>query len=489
MRFWHEVKREVHRQQSQPACIVNCLDDLTKKLNSIQSMAAQSFLYFTMPIFSHRSVRRMLDELSPSLAPNRVRELEGKLRSQSSQTVPAEWEIAIGFALSKVGKIVDPGELNAGNPDFIFIPKDCTNQIIVEVTSLSDWRLDAENPVGDFSHRLHAISSKEGIAPILGSLNWRLGDMKVNGRIALGIPKRSDMDAFFKSAEFKHFLTRIKQEPSVSAIYRFNARNIDSEITFLPGQLNSSGQHASYKVASDLEDTGVFNRLKSKEKQISKSKLDLPSIVFLCDNDSHVLHHSEFKPQGIYGIDEFLSAFLDGRPHVSVGPWVFQEKIERLGKRIHAVITLTVHQPYAVFYPKPQRRLRGRVVPAATCDPYIKSSEFLQLMNQAVDLLPPPVATSDNAMRNNRWPAYFGGGVMTMNKVKISLLTLQKLMTGEFSQAEFVNSHGEIAAHMKRLTKGGLMISNITIEKQTDTDDDWVAFEFDNIQPPRLFDR
>lgn len=84
-----------------------------------------------MPIFSHRSVRRMLDELSPSLAPNRVRELEGKLRSQSSQTVPAEWEIAIGFALSKVGKIVDPGELNAGNPDFIFIPKDCTNEINV----------------------------------------------------------------------------------------------------------------------------------------------------------------------------------------------------------------------------------------------------------------------------------------------------------------------------------------------------------------------
>lgn len=441
-----------------------------------------------MPIFASRSVRRMLDALAPSLSVHRVRDLEARIRAQNDQTVPAEWEIAVGFALSRVGKIIDLGNHRPGNPDYIFVPRDASNEIVVEVTSLSDKTLDEKNPVDDFLAELRRVSVKEGVSPKLGAISWNFGDAEVNGQIFLGIPERRDFDAFFKTTGFRSFLQAIKTSPGKTHSYRFGVRGITSVLSFSPGQVISSGGYRSYKVARKLDDTGIYNQLRRKEKQISKSALDLPALVFLCDNDSHHLSHSKLNSHGTFKIDDIVSVFLDGRPHRQAGPLILQQGMEKRGKRIHAVVTLTVHWPWAIFSGLGRKELRGSIIYASHCDEFVCSAAVRRTIDAAIGHLPPPVETPRNAMRQYRWPAGFGGGQMSANEVKISLLTLQKMLVGEITYDEFSREHGMLADRLRNLNAQGLMISRVGIEHQKDFDDDWISMQFDGIQPSRLFD-
>lgn len=441
-----------------------------------------------MPIFPLRAVRRMLDELAPSLTPSRVRELESRLRSHNDQTVPTEWEIAIGYALSKVGKVSDPGNDRAGNPDFIFVPDGSSEQIVVEVTALSDQSADRNNPVDEFSSGLRKAMAKFGITSAMGSVSWSLGDREEDGNIVIGVPERSDIDALFKTSEFKTFVFAIKASPSLTHKFSFRTRGIDSEVRFDPGSQGDTGHYRSYKVARRIDEPAIFNRLKSKEKQLSKAGFELPAIVFLCDNDSHHLKDSRSSSFGTFNVDQIVSTFLNGRAHQQCGPLILQQGIKKVGNRVHAVVTLGVNNSIRVFGSSLQRELKGKLICASGCTDHIRSEGFLRAINTAISYLPVPVASPNNAMHISRWPAFFGGGTMAGTKVKISLLTLQKLMAGEISYDEFSEAHGMLATQIARLNSQGFMISSLDVEYQQDADDDWVTLDFDGIQPAKLFD-
>ncbi|MBA2351902.1 MAG: hypothetical protein H0V78_08975 [Burkholderiales bacterium] len=431
----------------------------------------------------------MLDDIAPSLSHRRVNELEVKLRSRDDQTVPAEWEIAVGFALSKVGKIIDPGDQRSGNPDFIFLPRGSSDEIIIEVTSLSDRTADVENPVDDFIARLSSVGGEEGITPRLGTFNWRLENVEVEGRIIIGVPARRDIEAFFKSPAFRAFASTIKASPNETHSYQFEARGAAGVITFAPGKQYTTGGHRSYKIAQRLDDSRVFNALKKKEKQLSKAALDLPAVVFLCDNDCDLLRYEQMYSPGTFRIDDIVTAFLNGRPHWQQGPLIFQEGMPKKGNRIHAIVTLTVHRPWGFGGLHNRLELRGRLIPASHCaDSSIRSEDFLRIMNAAVAQLPVPSSTPNNALRKYRWPASFGGGMMTGNEVKVSLLTLQKLLAGEISYEEFSESQDMLAVQLRNLDAKGLMITSVEIVRQEDNDDDWITLRFGGLQPDRLFD-
>ncbi|MGZ8217952.1 hypothetical protein [Methylomagnum sp.] len=430
----------------------------------------------------------MLDELALILPPLRTQELESRLRSRNDQTVPTEWEIAIGFALSKVGKIIDPGIELPGNPDYFFEAPDSNKKIVIEVTTLSDKNIDKENPVDEFIERLRKIMIKEGIVPGLGSYGWSIGDIEIDDRIILGVPDHTKLDSFFREPSFKNFLKSIKESPSVEHLYEFKARGACSVISYMPGRKNVSCTHRSYKVARTLTNSSVLNRLRNKERQLSRANIGkLPSILFLCDNNSHLLKHLQMNSPNTYNIDDIVSALLDGRQQWQEGPFIIQKGIKKYGNKIHAVITLTTHRLMDFLSNHGRYELRGRIIPASYCDDYILSPEFISIINAAIAQLPIPVRTPNNAMRVSKWPAHFGGGSMTANTIKISLLTLQKLLSGEISYDEFAESHGSLATQLKNLDMRGFMISNIKIDPQNDADDDWVTLSYDGLQPDRLF--
>ena len=77
---------------------------------------------------------------------------------------------------------------------------------------------------------------------------------------------------------------------------------------------------------------------------------------------------------------------------------------------------------------------------------------------------------------------------MTGKTVKISLLTLQKILIGEISYDDFARDHQLHLEQLRRLDSEGLMISSIEIDPAADSDDDWVTLTFGEKQPKRLFE-
>lgn len=432
----------------------------------------------------------MLDELAPHLAGKKLHDLESRL---SKGDVPSEWEIAVGFALSKVGKIVSLSE-DHRNPDYIFAPAGTAQEIQIEVTTLSDQSADDENPVDLFLERMWAAIRKAGIDHKIGSFSWSLGDREEGGKIFIGVPEKRFIDAFFKSPEFLAFLNGIKQAPAHPHQFDFAARGSNSVIAFAPGSNRyASGRHRSFRVARNLKDATVFNGLRKKEDQLKKAGIDLPAIVFLCDNDNHLLKHDQLNAPGCYKIDQVVSVFLNGRQHQQAGPWIIQQGMPKKGKRIDAVATLTVHHPYNFMtgFNGSKREFRGKLLPADHCNAFVKSGKFLQMINTAISYLPVPVSTPSNAKRKYKLPAFYGGGKMTSGanslSVSLSLLTLQKLLTGDISYDDFYRDHKDLIDQIRRVTASGQMISRIDVEAQKDQDDDWATMRFDGFQPEFLF--
>jgi hypothetical protein len=173
----------------------------------------------------------MLDELAPHLPPKKLPDLESRL---CKGDVPSEWEIAVGFTLSKVGKIVALSE-DHSNPDYIFTPAGTSEEILVEVTSLSDQSADNENPVDFFLERMRAATRKAVIDHMIGSISWSLGDREKDGKVLIGVPEKRHIDGFFKSPEFLAFLNNIKRAPTNPHRFDFRVRGSNSVIAFTPG--------------------------------------------------------------------------------------------------------------------------------------------------------------------------------------------------------------------------------------------------------------
>lgn len=100
-----------------------------------------------------------------------------------------------------------------------------------------------------------------------------------------------------------------------------------------------------------------------------------------------------------YRIDDIVSTLLSGRQQLQAGPLIIQKEIKKYGNKIHAVITLTAHQPIGFLSNHRHYELRGRIIPASYCDDYILSQEFINIINTAIAKLPIPVRDPNNAMK------------------------------------------------------------------------------------------
>lgn len=132
-------------------------------------------------IFGQRNVHLMLTRLAKFLDQVRVRELEAKLVKETGQTRAAEWEVAIGYALSHVGRIEGFNQQCGGNPDYVWTPEE--RPIIVEVTSVSDVALHDHNPVQLFTSELYRVAARLGIAKH-GALNYQFGSVEEGDRVS-----------------------------------------------------------------------------------------------------------------------------------------------------------------------------------------------------------------------------------------------------------------------------------------------------------------
>lgn len=72
--------------------------------------------------------------------------------------------------------------------------------------------------------------------------------------------------------------------------------------------------------------------------------------------------------------------------------------------------------------------------------------------------------------------------------IKLSLLGVQQVLTGEIEFAQFAADHSEVFTAIRNVVGEGAMLSDVRIEHAPDRDDDWIELIFDRIVPDRLFE-
>ena len=236
---------------------------------------------------------------------------------------------------------------------------------MIEITAVSDKGLRDKNPIDEFSRYLGKINSK--MRPIVGVLNYQIGSRQQDGEVVLGVPEKSQMGAFFRSAPFRAFLDGIRRAPGEPHRYDFECRGSSGCITFRPGATFGSGSYPSFDQINDLRRNHITSRLRKKDQQLRDAKLDLPGIVVLCDGDCAVLKN-RITGLGKPRFDEVVDVFLNGRAHQQSGPWVLQQGMRAGTRRINAAVIVAARENHHFLGPGMERfsRCDTRLI-AARC--------------------------------------------------------------------------------------------------------------------------
>jgi hypothetical protein len=444
-----------------------------------------------VPIFSNRSILMMLDQVSGVIGEIRYKDLIARLRMHTEASVAAEWEIAVLYCLSQQGSIRScPSTEGQSEIDIIFKGRNSSEEVAVEVTALSDRSLHERNPIHEFNGRVTKEFIKYGLHK-LGATHTGIGSSRGPEGPILAIPDRKDFGQFFSSTSFKAFLSAIRSEPTKDHSYEFGVRGSTSRIRFAPGKNNSGASYASHTVIKNVFNNHLARRLESKNRQLKKSGMNLPAIVVVCDADCNVLS-TRMRGFDTVTADDIADMFLSGRRHIQKGPWLIQKGAAARSRRINAVHLWSLHEEWNTWKRGPEARsAKVTIVPNRGNAAHEMSSEVCMEVAQSSRYLPPIVSMPFGALRVLRRPSFYGGYEMSGGqsgfKVKISLLTLQRLLSGEISADEFRKDHEELSSIIKAQADEGRMISKMEISHQANFDDDWVEITFGGQDPTKLF--
>ena len=443
-----------------------------------------------MPIFSNRSIVRMLRHVGAVLGSRWERESLRRLDCGGKGAVAAEWEIAAAYSLSQEGDVraVEPGE-GVTNPDLVYGSRVTGASAVVEITAVSDASLHDSNPIEAFNERLSAVFRKNGLHAF-GGTDAQIGYIDSPKGPILGVPARSEMVKFFASREFREFLGKIKADTKTSHVLRFQARGAHSRIEWRPGRGIGTANYLSHTDLLDPNRNPIVNRLWEKNRQVRESKLALPAIVILCDANCRILS-TTMQAVGRPTLEQVISQFLGGSVTGSSAPG---KPRARTGCRhINTAVLWSLQEKWSSPPGGPAAR---RCLPRILRNPgptyYPASDDLISEVAGACRHLPSIDTMPINALRQRRRPLYYGGMSMSGGdakyplKLKFSLLTLQRMLAGEISYEEFARDHPDIVQQIRRVNEAGRMISNVRIE-QTERDDDWIEFVFGSIAPEHLF--
>src|SRR5258708_7879464 len=156
-----------------------------------------------MAMFARRSLQRLLNDLEDKLSFAARQKLVHELNRQDASALGYEWELALLFALSRVGQVTYEGESQGGTrrPDIAFVEgQDGPIRFVADVATISDAGLEADNPVMRFSQSLHRLKRKCGLP---GVLNYDIkgdsaGRNDRDRKMHLKLPRIADLDRFLE---------------------------------------------------------------------------------------------------------------------------------------------------------------------------------------------------------------------------------------------------------------------------------------------------
>jgi hypothetical protein len=293
----------------------------------------------------------------------------------------------------------------------------------------------------------------------------------------LGLPPVRELSRFFNSPEFSQFIADIKARPTQPHVLSFEYNQAKSRLTFTPGQPTGGGGHIVHNLLFDPYKNPITARLDNKDEQIRRANLDLPAVIVLCDADCHAIHATT-SSFGAQSAAQVIHTFLNVRGQ---------------SRRINGVSLWPVFSDYTPMSGKPPRYFTApqRIKNVAQTHFPLDDATFAEV-SAAASHLPRIARAPMNARRKYKWPLHYGGfsirGGNPM-KIRMSLLSLQYLLSGDIPANKFAEGNAELMKQFKLATDRGFIISSVGVERCPDEDDDWLEIELKPTAPTHVLQK
>lgn len=429
-----------------------------------------------MALFSRRCLQRIIDDNAAFLSPEQINEHVRRLNLVREDYLATEWEIAVLNSFSRLGTVKhEPPNLGGSRLlDVVFTSS--AIQFAADIATVSDEQLHKRNPVDRIWTELGRQVRKRKIAT--GGFDIKVGHTPVvlqgrDIRHDLLIPPVAKFKEVIFNASFNRFMDRIVANPLSEQQFGVFNSSADIKITYDPRRTTWGGSHLVYTGANVLDDNPVFNALKNKTDQLKLSGYPGLRGVIVCDGGCQMLNR-DGTSWTEYPLKQVVGDFM--RQHQSTG--------------FVATIGLRHDRSGSIGrgHYKPALSIWTSKSKAAEREPLISTLEKM------VSLLPTFETSPGNALgrvmsRGPRLGAHFGGSTMGGDQyIKLSAIGILQLLAGNISYDEFAERHGfedrrGFGNAFANAVRTGRVIRNCKIESSSETDDDWIVFEFGKPDP------
>jgi len=421
-----------------------------------------------MPIFTRRSIQKLLNENREFLTSKHMSVHVDKLNSQNAASIATTWEIVLLNALSKIGNVFHERDFGGKTcPDIYFESYD-TPPFIADITALSDDNYDKENPIIYFLEYLNVFFNKVGLTTSGLSLevdSEMVGEYR-DRKIKLALPEKNKIPSFIKK-EFLVIREAIKYAPNLAFRTTIKKDGTLLTVTYNPNSTYSGINHAKYTVLCSLTRNPLYNALKRKAIQLRNSGFEGIMGVFVCDGGCDSLNKGMQSAEAYTQADIIRKVFINN----ATLSFVMVLSIEEWGSTWSKYIKGNI-------YSNPKAK-------------YQASASLFEKVCKIESYFPVPETMPINAkngmeFRNNKWLSFYRGFTMCQDEIKISSRMITELLAGILNYEKFDSDQKQGTLDKKNMIKDfflrqyfdGKMIENISIEKCQEKDDDWIRFKY-----------
>ena len=450
---------------------------LTSRLSRRAFRSATTPRRDRMGLFSRRRTQQALDNLRFILKAKTLSDLIARLERGGLTTLSAEWEVTIFDAFCRCIAVEVEPLLGGQSLIDLLIREEAIDgsYIAIEVTTITNENIESLNPIDEFWSRLRAAFEKFGL-PSSGihlSVSSRFHLQRKNA-VVLALPSPHLIDESIK----KHIYPMLQE---IVATGRPSYRRIDDGETKLlvawqPGKSTNSSSYGGFDRSVYAYQNALVNRLNEKRKQIKRSGHEGLSGIFVCDGGASFFELFANPRTSSYDIRSDVQGFLRQTNSVHFVSFLFVTTFPR---------SIAIETIFSASVPNSTRL------------------KIETLFKKVSDRLPQPLTDPSHAVRimkflggNKTWPfdhSYpsFGRDLTGRESIsiKVPAAAVVKFLGGkmtfdEFSRAAGFSWHQPGETHGNVLMGGGkqLSLSDVRL-RRTESDDDWIVFDFVDDDP------
>jgi len=426
-----------------------------------------------MAMFTRRALQGMLDHLVRHLPFEARKKLAHELDRRSNSALGFEWETALLFGFSHVGKIeYEPPSLQGSRPDITFVETSETPiSFTADIATVSDDGLEDENPAMRFSMALIRLKQKYKLR---GSTHYSIegaatGPHYRNRKMRLALPRGPEIEKMLETHVAPMF-KRVQEENLSTASVAIDEPEIKLTVRYDANQRYGGGSYPSYTVAYSLTRNPVYTSLKAKVRQLKKSESARTFGIFLCDGGCALLKNKQ-RHHSAVSVEQVITEFF------------------RQNSSVSFVVVLVIPTATSAAFAEPMKKLRisGNVYVNPRARNAVDAVALLALVNRAVSHVPAPTATPQNALY---WianaDAHEGTPIYTLTQggsmIKMSARKIQEVLAGRMTADQFFSDYDRPDASaenpFERMLKRGLTIQSVSLTHVPEADDDLLEFQF-----------